>query len=92
MVLIIHEYKWSSTRVLTQPALCLSYRCSLSKDANQFFDADTGVLEAPVEVHVSGQVRISKSSCTMLAYATAHSLCPILSLREAAEGCNPVCW
>lgn len=42
----------------TLPALCVSYRCSLSKDANGFFDADTGVLEAPVVVQIAGQVGV----------------------------------
>ncbi|CAG01752.1 unnamed protein product, partial [Tetraodon nigroviridis] len=30
-------------------------RCSLSKDASEFFDADTGVLEAPLVVQIAGQ-------------------------------------
>ncbi|XP_068196112.1 cilia- and flagella-associated protein 74 [Antennarius striatus] len=32
-------------------------RCSLSKDAETFFDSDTGVLEVPMAVQVSGQVK-----------------------------------
>ncbi|KAM6924912.1 cilia- and flagella-associated protein 74 [Xenentodon cancila] len=32
-------------------------RRSLSKDAEQFFDTDTGVLEVPMTVHVAGQVK-----------------------------------
>ncbi|KAG7226924.1 hypothetical protein INR49_022219 [Caranx melampygus] len=32
-------------------------RHSLSKDANQFFDSDTGVLEVPLTVQVAGQVQ-----------------------------------
>ncbi|GLD45765.1 cilia- and flagella-associated protein 74 isoform X1, partial [Lates japonicus] len=32
-------------------------RCSLSKDAQKFFDSDTGVLEVPMTVEVAGQVQ-----------------------------------
>ncbi|KAM9855197.1 cilia- and flagella-associated protein 74 [Aulostomus maculatus] len=32
-------------------------RCSLSKDAEKYFDSDTGVLEVPMTVQVAGQVQ-----------------------------------
>lgn len=52
------------------PVLCVSYRRSLSKDANDFFDAETGVLEAPMVVQIAGQV------CILLhtAYSSSHLL------------------
>lgn len=52
--------------VHTAPVSVISHRHSLPKDARQFFDSDTGVLEVPVTVQVAGQV------CMMLYFL--HSL------------------
>lgn len=43
----------------------LSHRSSLSKDAKDLFDSDTGVLEVPMAVEVAGQVCITATRCSL---------------------------
>ncbi|XP_076597344.1 cilia- and flagella-associated protein 74 isoform X1 [Chaetodon auriga] len=43
--------------LLASPPRAFGRGCSLSKDAQKFFDRDTGVLEVPMTVQVAGQVK-----------------------------------